>query len=116
MADIRSNTAVLEFDKLTKKQQRFVRKLTWEKLKAEAQFIVIIPWVIGCLGALIGIFAGVFLSRLAFPGHLFRCFVICAVIGVGIGAWIGRMWLERECQPHFKEIIRDNESRISQIV
>ena len=116
MADVRSNTAVLEFDNLTKKQQRFVRKLTWEKLKAEAQFIVVIHWVTGCLGAMIGFFAGAFLCRLAFPDHLFHCFVVCAVIGAGIGAWIGRMWLERECQSHFRNAIRGNEDRISRIV
>ena len=116
MPDIQSNNVPPEFARLTKKQKHFVRKLTWEKLQIEARFIVVIPWVIGCLGALIGIFAGVFLCRLAFPNYLFRCFVICAVIGVGIGAWIGRMWLERECQPHFKNIIRENKDRISQIV
>ena len=116
MPKVRSNNGIPEFDGLSKKQKRFVRKLTWEKLKTEAQFIVVIPWIIGCLGALIGIFAGVFLYRLAFPGHLFRCFLICAVMGAGIGAWIGRMWLERECQPHYKSIVRENRDQISQIV
>jgi hypothetical protein len=116
MPDIRSNIAPLEFASLTKKQKRWVRKLAWESLKGEAQFIVVIPWVTGCLGAMIGFFAGVFLYRLAFPHHLFRCFVVCAVMGAGIGAWIGRMWLERECQPHFRNAIRGNEDRISRIV
>jgi hypothetical protein len=116
MLKARSNNGSPEFDGLTKRQKRFVRKLTWEKLKAEAQFIVVIPWVIGCLGALIGIFAGVFLFRLAFPHHLYRCCLICAALGAGIGAWIGRMWLKRECQPHFKNIIRENKDRISKIV
>jgi hypothetical protein len=116
MQDVRSNIVPPEFAGLTKKQKRFVRMLTWEFLKSEAQFIVVIPWVIGCLGALIGIFAGVFLCRMAFPGHLFRCVVICVVMGAGIGAWIGWMWLERECQSHFKDVIRENKDRISRIV
>jgi hypothetical protein len=116
MPDVRSNIVPLEFASLTKKQKRWVRKLAWESLKGEAQFIVVIPWVTGCLGAMIGFFAGAFLCRLAFPDYLFRCFVVCAVIGAGIGAWIGRMWLERECQPHFRDAIRGNEDRISRIV
>jgi len=116
MQDVRSNNVPPEFAGLTKKKKRFVRELTRESLNSEAPFIVIIPWVIGCLGALIGIFAGVFLCRLAFPAYLFCCVVICVVMGAGIGAWISWMWLERECQPHFKNIIRENKDRISQIV
>jgi hypothetical protein len=116
MQAVRSNNVPPEFAGLTKKQKRFVRELTWESLKSEAQFIVVIPWVIGCLGALLGIFAGVFLGRVAFPGHVFPCIVICVVMGAGIGAWIGWMWLERECQSHFKAIIRENKDRISLIV
>jgi hypothetical protein len=116
MADVRSNTAPLEFDRLTKKQKRLVRRLAWESLKGEAQFIVVVPWGVGCLGALLGSFAGMFLGRLAFPGHLVLCFVICAVMGTGTGAWIGWLWLEREYRPHFKNIIRENEHKISQVV
>ena len=116
MQAVRSNNVPPEFARLTKKQKHFVRKRTWESLKSEAQFIVAIPWGLGCLGALIGIFAGVFLCRVAFPIHMFRCVVICVVMGAGIGAWIGWMWLERECQSHFKDIIRENEDRISRIV
>ena len=116
MQNVRSNIVPPEFAGLTKKQKSFVRKLTWEILKSEAQFIVVVPLVIGCLGALLGIFAGVFLCRVAFHGHLLRCVVICAAAGAGIGAWIGWMWLERECQSHFKDIIRENENKISRIV
>ena len=116
MQAVRSNNVPPEFARLTKKQKRFVRELTWEILKSEAQFIVVIPWVIGCFGALLGIFAGVFLGRVAFPGHMARCVVICLVMGAGIGAWIGWLWLERECQAHFKDIIRENENKISRIV
>ena len=116
MSEVRSNTAPLEFASLTKNQKRLVRKLAWENLKSESRLIVIIPVVIGCVGALTGIFAGVILGQLAFSGHQFRCFVICAVTGVGISAWIGRMWMERECQSRFKNIIMENEDRISRIV
>jgi len=116
MQDVRSNNVPPEYAGLTKKQKRFVRKLTWESLKSEAQFVVIVPWVTGCLGVLMGIFAGVFLGRVAFHGHRLRCLVICMVMGAGIGTWIGCLWLKRECQSHFKEIIRENIDRISQIV
>jgi hypothetical protein len=116
MPDVRTTPAPLEFASLTKKQKRFVRKLAWESLEGEARFIVIIPWAIGCFGTLIGILAGLFLSRLVFPHRLFLCFVICTALGTGIGAWIGWRWLERECQIRFKNIIRENEDRISQMV
>jgi hypothetical protein len=115
MSDVPSTTVPLEFAKLTRNQKRFVRKLAWETLKEEAQFIVIIPSVIGCLGAIFGIVAGVALGRLVFSQHAFRCFVICVVIGTGAGVWIGRTWLERECRQHFKHIIRDHEGEISRI-
>ncbi len=116
MPDVRTNTVPLEFADLTKNQKRLVRKLAWENLTGEARFIVIIPWVTGCFGALIGIVVGVVLGRLAFPNHQFRCFAICAGAGTGIGAWVGRFWLERECQTHYKNVIRENENRISQVV
>jgi hypothetical protein len=116
MPDVRSNTAPPEFASLTKKQKRLVRKLAWESLEFESRFIVIIPWAIGCFGALIGILAGVLLSRLAFPHRLVLCFVICTALGTGIGAWMGWLWLERECRLRYKTIIRDNEDRISRMV
>jgi hypothetical protein len=117
MPDVRSNTAPREFASLTKKQKRWVRKLAWESLKSEAGFIVVIPWAVGCLGALIGFFPGVVLGHLAYPyHHPTLCFVMCIVMGAGIGAWIGWMWLARECQTRFKNIIKENEDRISRIV
>ena len=116
MPDVQPKTVPLEFASLTKKQKRLVRELAWENFKNEAQVIVVVPWVTGCLGALIGIFAGVLLCRLVFPSHLFRCLVTCVVMGAGIGAWIGWLWLERECRSYFKNIIRENEDRISRIV
>jgi len=116
MPDVRTITPPPEFASLTKKQKRLVRKLFWEGLEGEARFIVVVPWVIGCLGILTGIFSGVFLGRLAFPSHRFYCFVICLAVGTGIGAWMGWLWLERELQPHFKNIIKENEDLISRAV
>jgi hypothetical protein len=116
MPDVLSNTPPLEFAGLTKKQKRLVRKLAWESMEDEARVIVVVPWIIGCTGILIGILVGVFLGRLAFPNHLFRCFVIGLVAGTGIGSWLGWWWLERELQPYLKNIILENKSRILQIV
>ena len=115
MPDVPFKTVPLEFARLTKQQKRLVRKLTWETLKAEAPFIVIIPSVIGCLGAIIGIVVGAVLGRLVFSAHPSRSLVVCVVIGAGIGAGIGRRWLEKEFRPHFKAIIRDHEREILQI-
>jgi hypothetical protein len=116
MPNVRASTGPLDFDALTKKQKDFVRKLTWEKLKAEAPFIVIIPSVIGCLGAIMGIVVGALLERFVFSAHPARPYVVCVVIGAGIGAGIGRIWLQRECQSHFKNVIREHENEILQIV
>ena len=115
MPDGQPNPVPLDFDKLTKNQQRLVRKLTWERLKVEAQFIVVVPWVLGSLGAFVGIVAGVLLSRLIFFSHLFRCSVVCVSVGTGVGIWIARSWLEKEFRPHFKSIIQDHEREISEI-
>ena len=115
MPDGRPTPVPLDFDKLTRNQQRLVRKLTWETLKAEAPYIVVIPSVISGLGAVVGLVAGVILGRLAFFNHQFYCALICLVAGTGIGIWIGRRWMETEFRPHFKGIIRDHEREISQI-
>jgi len=115
MPDVPVKTVPLEFARLSKQQKRFVRKLTWERLKADAPFVGIVPSVIGCLGALIGIVTGVIFGRLMFFQHSFRCLVICVVVGAGVGAWIGRMWLKRECQPYSKNIIREHRNEIERL-
>jgi hypothetical protein len=116
MPNVRASTGPLDFDALTKKQKDFVRKLTWEMLKTEAPFIVIIPSIICCLGVIVGFVIGVFLGRLVFSAHPSRSLAICVVIGAGIGAGIGQIWLQRECQSHFKRVIREHENEISKIV
>ena len=115
MPDVGTTSAPLEFASLTKKQRRLVRQMARESLEFESRFIVIIPWIIGCFGSLVGLLAGVFLSHLAFPNNLLRCLIIGAPLGTGIGAWMGWLWLARECQARFKTIIRENTDRISRM-
>jgi len=112
MPDVPRKIIPIEFTQLTKQQQCLVRKLTWETLKADAPFVVVIPSIIGGLGALIGIGAGVVLGRQMFFDHSFRCLAVCTVVGTGIGVWIGCTWLKRECQSGFKNIIREHRDEI----
>ena len=85
MPDGQPTPVPLDFDTLTRNQQRLVRKLAWETLKAEAPFIVVVPSVIGSLGAIVGLAAGVILGRLAFLNYQFYCALICLVAGTGMG-------------------------------
>lgn len=116
MADPRTGIVPVDFDALSKRQKAFVRKLAWEMLKETAPFVVVIPSVIGGLGLVIGIVAGVVLGRLVFSEHFSLTLLVCIVIGAGIGAWVGQNWVQRECQSHFREIMRDHGDEISQII
>jgi hypothetical protein len=78
--------------------------------KSEARFIVVVPWVIGCFGNTNwhlgrGVFGPPGISQP--PVSL-----LCDLFGGGNGHrrldWL--VWLERELQPHFKDIIRENKT------
>lgn len=116
MPDIKPSTISPDFETLTKKQKAFVRKLTWEMLKTETPFVVVVPSVIGGLGVIIGIVTGVLLGHLLFSGHTSLPLLIGAVTGAGVGVWISRMWIRRECQTHFRSVIRSHEAEIAQII
>ena len=116
MPDVKTNTVSPNFATLTKKQITFVRKLTWEMLKTETPFVVVIPSVIGGLGVIIGIVTGVLLGQLLFSGHTSLPLLIGAVTGAGAGAGVGRRWIHRECQAHFRQVIRSHEAEISRII
>jgi len=75
----------------------------------------VIPVIIGCLGAAVGILAGVVLSHLLFPENSFPMFLTSVLIGAGAGTWGGRVWIRHACQDHFRVIIREHQDEISRI-